>query len=264
MASFTIVGSTRADAIAAANAIVATDGKLAEQSGAFLTAEERQSLANFANHQPILTAAAPWLGITNGDVKFNINLSAFINNGTGTTTITDIDTNAAVGGIALTGTTGEGTWSYSLDGTSFVSIDAVSSTAALLLPRTAKLHYTPNGNMDSTATITYCAWDMTSGTSGIKVDVSNNGGSSAFSTATDTATLVVDQTLPIVVSTTPSLTGGTLAAGTTTLAVKFSEAMVDAETVTNYQLQSVGADGLLGTADDVIVAIRSVSLSSKR
>ena len=121
-----------------------------------------------------------------------INLAGtFINNGTGTTTITDADTGAVVGGIALTGITGSGTWAYSLDGTTFTSSARSPTTSALLLPNTAALRYTPDGTDSETATITYWAWDTTTGTAGGTADTTTNGGTTAFSTATDTASLTV-------------------------------------------------------------------------
>ena len=46
-----------------------------------------------------------------------------------------------------------------------------------------------------------------------------------------------------------------LANGATTLAINFSKVVVGAGTTSNYELQSVGPDGLLGTADDVIVPL---------
>jgi uncharacterized delta-60 repeat protein/CSLREA domain-containing protein len=58
-----------------------------------------------------------------------------------------------------------------------------------------------------------------------------------------------------ITSTSPCLTGATLAAGTTSLQVNFSKPVVGANQASNYQLQSVGPDGLLGTADDVIVPL---------
>ena len=58
-----------------------------------------------------------------------------------------------------------------------------------------------------------------------------------------------------VTGTTPSLTGGTLPAATTSLQINFNESVLNANQASNYQLQSVGADGLLGTADDVIVPV---------
>ena len=44
-----------------------------------------------------------------------------------------------VGGIALTGVTGNGTWEYSTDGTNFSAVGTVSATSALLLPADAQL-----------------------------------------------------------------------------------------------------------------------------
>jgi uncharacterized delta-60 repeat protein len=58
-----------------------------------------------------------------------------------------------------------------------------------------------------------------------------------------------------VTGTSPSPTSGTLLAGTTSLQINFSKPVVGADQASNYQLQSVGPDGLLGTADDVIVPV---------
>ncbi len=141
---------------------------------------------------PVLSAAKPSLGTTGLSAAMTVNLAGtFINNGSGTTTITDPDTNAVVGGIAVTGITGTGTWAYSLDGTTFTSVLTVSASSALLLPSTAELRYTPSSTVSETATITYCAWDTTAGTAGSTADTTANGGATAFSTATDTASLTV-------------------------------------------------------------------------
>lgn len=257
LASYTILGTTRAAAIAAAKALVATDGNLTGQAGAFLSSIQRQSQANFltVNHQPVLTAASPPLGATNGKTASIIYLSAFINNGAGTTTITDVDSNATVGGIALTRTTGNGAWSYSLDGTTFIAVDAVSSTCALLLPKTAKLRYTPNGVTGATAAITYRAWDMTMGASGAKVDASSNGETTAFSANTDTASLMVDCTPPAIVGV-PEVDEEVVFVGHSTFVVNFDSDVVGAYMASNYELRGLGADGLLGTTDDEIVPIK--------
>jgi cyclophilin family peptidyl-prolyl cis-trans isomerase len=158
---------------------------------AFSTATDTATLTvTAANHAPVLTPASPSLGQTAVSTAKTITVASFINNGLGTTTITDADSNAVVGGIALTGTTGDGTWAYELSGqTSFTNV-SVSASAALLLPSTASLRYTPTSSQES-ATITYCAWDTTSGTAGSTADTTTNGGSTAFSSATDTATLTV-------------------------------------------------------------------------
>jgi methionine-rich copper-binding protein CopC len=63
-----------------------------------------------------------------------------------------------------------------------------------------------------------------------------------------------------VIDVAPSLAGGTLAAGITSLRITFSEPVKGADLAENYQLQSLGPDGLLGTVDDVIVPL-SVSYS---
>jgi hypothetical protein len=208
------------------------------------------------NDAPVLTAASPSLGLTNQTTPVTIPLSGtFISHGSGTTTSTDVDNGAVVGGIALQGTTGRNAWSYSLDGTTFSPVGTVSGTSALLLPNTAQLRYAADGIHSETATITYRAWDTTSGTAGSKVYPSNIGGSTAFSSVTDVASLTIDYTAPRVSITTPVLTGGTLDAGTSALAITFSEAVTGGGTAANYQLQSAGPDGLLGTADDVIVPL---------
>ena len=146
------------------------------------------------NDAPILTAASPSMGSTDEDTPITISLSeTFINNDADTgTIITDANENSLVGGIAITAVTGNGTWAYSLDGSTFSSVETVATNSALLLPTTATLRYTPDGSTAETATVTYCAWDTTSGSSGSKVDTTTNGGATAFSTASDTASLTVN------------------------------------------------------------------------
>lgn len=146
------------------------------------------------NDAPVLSQNTPPIGTTDAETAITVALAAFINNGDGTTGITDADDGAALGGIALTGLTGEGTWAYSIDGTTFTDVGAVSTTAALLLPSTAKLRYTPDAetaDAGETATIVYRAWDTTSGTAGTKADTTTTGGTSAFSAVSDTASLNV-------------------------------------------------------------------------
>ncbi len=146
------------------------------------------------NAAPVLTAASPSLGSTDNNVTKTINLTAFINNGAGTTTITDSDSGAAIGGIALIGTTGKGTWQYSLDGTTFSPVGTVSASSALLLAKNAELRYIPDNKSGETATISYRAWDTTGGANGVRDDLTQSGllgGSGPFSSATDIASLTV-------------------------------------------------------------------------
>ncbi len=106
--------------------------------------------------------------------------------------ITDVDT-SAVEGIAITATTnGNGTWQYSTNsGGSWTAVGTVSGNSALLLRSTDMLRFVPNGQNATTGDITFRAWDQTSGTFGTKVDVSTNGGTTAFSTATEVASITV-------------------------------------------------------------------------
>ena len=169
------------------------------------------------NDVPVLTApiTTPSLGSIDEHATKTFALTTIINNGTGTTTVTDVDLNAVIGGIALTGTTGSGDWAYSLDGTTFTDIGTVSPTSSLLLPSTASLQYTPTGTSAETATIVYRAWDTTNGTSTTKVDTSSNGSATAFSAATGTAALTVTSNIaPVLTAATPSL--GSIAANATT------------------------------------------------
>ena len=85
-------------------------------------------------------------------------------------------------------------------------------------------------------------------------------GGGEINTSNDTATdlTTITTVLPLITGTTPSLTGGTLTAGATTLAIAFNEAMNGAGTASNYQLESVGPSGLLGTADDAIIPLSAL------
>ncbi len=106
--------------------------------------------------------------------------------------ITDVDT-SAIEGIAITATTnGNGTWQYSTNaGGSWTSVGTVSSSSALLLRSTDMLRFVPDGQNATSGDITFRAWDQTSGTFGTKVDTSTNGGTTAFSTATEVASITV-------------------------------------------------------------------------
>ncbi|NRB33048.1 MAG: VCBS repeat-containing protein, partial [Rhizobiaceae bacterium] len=108
--------------------------------------------------------------------------------------ITDVDT-GAVEGIAVTAVTDtNGKWQFSTDaGANWSDIGAVTDSAARLLDSAAKIRFVPNDDYNGTAgTITFRAWDTTSGTNGGTADVSTNGAGTAFSSgSTQTATLNV-------------------------------------------------------------------------
>jgi cyclophilin family peptidyl-prolyl cis-trans isomerase len=219
-------------------------------STAYSTASDTAKLTvNGLNDAPELTTATPSLGNVECRVTTTMKLSTFVNNGTGTSAITDVDTNAVIGGIALVGTTGSGTWAYSLDGLTYTSIGTVSATAALLLPKSAYLQYTPATVAGETATIVYRAWDTTTGTQATTFDVSSNGGTTAFSSTTNTASLTVKaNAAPVLTAAAPSL--GLIASGaTTTISLaKFINNGTGTTTVTDTNTDAViGGMALVGT-----------------
>jgi hypothetical protein len=99
--------------------------------------------------------------------------------------------------MAITGTnSSNGTWWYSTNnGGSWGQIDPVSNSSALLLAADASTRVYFQGEPDFNGAvsngITFRAWDQTSGGAGTKVSTVTNGGSSAFSSATDTASVTV-------------------------------------------------------------------------
>ena len=94
-------------------------------------------------------------------------------------------------GIAITSrVNGRGQWQYSIDGgTNWLNVGTVSDTEALLLRSTDLVRFAPDGQNGTIKTFEFRAWDQSSGTAGNKVDASTNGGSTAFSSATEIATI---------------------------------------------------------------------------
>ena len=90
---------------------------------------------------------------------------------------------------------GNGTWQYSTDGgASWLAVGAVSDNSALLLRDTDRLRFVPDGQNADAASVSFRAWDQTGATAGqhgTKVDASTNGGTTPFSSATETASITV-------------------------------------------------------------------------
>ncbi|WP_334443938.1 VCBS domain-containing protein [Bradyrhizobium sp. AZCC 1610] len=140
------------------------------------------------NDAPVVTVSNPTLATVMEDDATNAGqtVASFVG-----TSIADVD-KGAVQGIAITSTTGtNGHWEYSADGNTFFAFPAVSTTSALLLAATDVVKFVPDGTDGGAATLTYVAWDQTTGTSGTTADVSSSGGSTAFSSTSDTASLTV-------------------------------------------------------------------------
>ena len=157
--------------------------------------------------------------------------------------VTDADT-GAVTGIALTATLGTGTWFYSINnGSTWTAVGAVTSASGLLLSADAntRLYYASGTAGTVTSAITFRAWDQTTGTAGNKVTTATNGGTTAFSSTTDTANVTViasDTTPPSVSTITASANLSNLINGATgTITITFSE-IVTNFTVTDISVQS--------------------------
>jgi|GEM_PF-739635 len=109
--------------------------------------------------------------------------------------ITDAD-GGATESIAVTAVDNtNGTWQFSTDsGTSWTSINSgtTSDSNALLLDSTDMLRFVPGADYSGSSTIMFRAWDQTSGSAGTFVDASSNGGSTAFSSASDTVSVTVN------------------------------------------------------------------------
>ncbi|WP_313603677.1 DUF4347 domain-containing protein [Comamonas jiangduensis] len=161
-------------------------------STAFSVGTAQATLAvSSVNDAPVMLPVAPTLsGLTDTSTNNGGNTVLSLLGG-----VTDVD-NGALKGMAITGVTGTyGTWQYSIDGGgTWSNVGAVSVTSALVLASQNLVRFVPDGIHGETATITYKAWDQTGGTAGlqgVKFDTTTSGGTSPYSAATDTASVVV-------------------------------------------------------------------------
>lgn len=98
-------------------------------------------------------------------------------------------------GVAVIGSTGNGVWQYSINnGVAWTSFGSLSAAAARLLRNTDLVRFVPKSTFVGVATISYRAWDATTGNAGDIVDLSDSaavGGLSAYSSAARNATIAV-------------------------------------------------------------------------
>ena len=105
-------------------------------------------------------------------------------------------TRARSSGIAITSTTGNGTWQYSTDGVTWTAFGAVSSSNALLLDSASQVRYIPDGLNGETATFGFVAWDQTTGTASTNAtpryaNPGSGGGSTAYSSQSATGSMTI-------------------------------------------------------------------------
>lgn len=171
-----------------------------------------------ANDAPVLVDGVPTLNsITEEETTNSGNLISTLVGGTsgGAVTgdksgITDVDTlnNSGSGfagefvgqGVAIFATANNGpadggTWQYKLASgggwVNFASAGAITATSALLLGSTDSVRFVPDQLNGTTATFSYYLWDGASGGIAARANVSVRGGATAFSTASDVATITV-------------------------------------------------------------------------
>jgi VCBS repeat-containing protein/parallel beta-helix repeat protein len=142
------------------------------------------------NDAPVLASVAKSLG----SIAANTTSSATTVGSLLGASVADVDA-GALSGIAVTGTTGTGIWQYSTNGTTWTNFGSVSANSSLLLRSTDQIRFAGSGTAAGAATISYVAWDQSTGTAGSKVDlaVTGRGGTTAWSTNSDTATLTLNR-----------------------------------------------------------------------
>ena len=218
-----------------------------------LTADEVANLANDLTLRDIDTVSITVVAVNDAPIITNsvsVSLTGTDENTNSTgTTATSILTSSswtdadagALRGMAITARSGNGTWQYSTDGTTWASFGAVSTANALLINATTQVRYQPDGNNGETATFTYVAWDQTTGTASTNgsasyANTTSNGGSTAYSSQIGTASLIVssvNDAPSITNNVSVSLTGtdeNTNSSGTTATSILTSSSWADVDT----------------------------------
>jgi hypothetical protein len=153
-------------------------------------------IVNFDSPLPPAPNAAPLLNAAQNPTLANT-VEDTVSAATLISTLVDTEVTDATGpekGIAVISTTGTGNWQFSADGVNFFNFGTVSASSALLLPETYSLRFLPAADASGTASITYHAWDQSSGAAEAFVNLSataSRGGTTAFSTATDTISISI-------------------------------------------------------------------------
>jgi hypothetical protein len=157
---------------------------------------------NDLNDAPVLDnrGAMSLVAINQGDVTNEGTLVSALLASTGVTRVADADAGATQGIAVVAADTTNGSWQYSTDGGStWRALGSVSDESARLLAADAltRVRFVPAPGYNGTVAvgITFRAWDQTAGENGGSADASVGGGASAFSTATETASIKVRSAL---------------------------------------------------------------------
>ena len=153
---------------------------------------------------PLLDATrSPTLGAQNEDAGAPVGavgtlVSSLVDfaGGGGLDNVTDADSGALTGIAVTAADTSNGSWWTSVNGgNTWNALGAVADSNARMLAADAltRLYFQPNANYHGTqgSALTLRAWDQTSGSNGALASTSSNGGSTAFSSTTDSASLTI-------------------------------------------------------------------------
>ncbi|MBK7003064.1 MAG: DUF4347 domain-containing protein [Rhodoferax sp.] len=218
---------------------------VADGAGGTLTGQTFSITITAVNDAPTITnGASTSLTTTNEDTTSSSSLvSSFL---TGASRA-DVDT-SALSGMAITATTGNGTWQYSTDNATWNSFGTVSSTSALLLTSTSYVRYIPDSANGETATFTYRAWDQITGTASTNsvrgnADPSTNGTTTAYSVNTANGSIVVSS-----LNDAPTITNGASTSLTTTNEDTTSASSLVSAFLTDASRADVDSSALSGMA----------------
>jgi RHS repeat-associated protein len=95
-------------------------------------------------------------------------------------------------GIAILATSGCGTWQYSADGSTWLSIGGVSQASALLLPGADSLRFVPASGWSGQAQLLFVAWDGSQGAAGKPFNIVNFGATTPFSSSAGQLAVTVE------------------------------------------------------------------------
>jgi hypothetical protein len=221
----------------------ATPPHLTVASGLDLTWVNLGVRLTSANHAPTLTGDGQTETIPEGaTAPAGLNVFAVLGS-----TFQDADAHG-LRGVAVVGVnSAAGQWQFSIDGgRTWRNLGPVSPSSARLLRDQDKIRFVPAAYYNGTATITYRAWDQTTGAAGAVVELTSSGatgGATAFSAAAAFARVVVTPVNNAPVLTGPGHLSAVTPAGDSVSAI-LAGTVVDPDAGAKTGLALIGSSGL--------------------
>jgi hypothetical protein len=149
------------------------------------------ALNNYPNRAPLLNSSTPSLTPINED---DINPTGMVVADLITGLITELDFSCALEGIAVIAVdNSNGSWEYSIDtGSTWQPFGSPSASQARLLAADTQIRFIPHTDYYGQASMSFRAWDQTSGSHGGIADATNFGDPTAFSSNTVTANITIN------------------------------------------------------------------------